>query len=571
MILQALAGYYERKSAADPESLAPPGLELKEVPFVIVLDESGRVVSLEDTREMVGKKLRAKRFLVPQGVKKTSGVRANLLWDTAEYVLGIDLRGNPKRVGEQHAAFVATFRKAFPDPGFDSGLRAVEAFLGAGAPLAPERFPEVWEEVREGNPVLSFRLAGDPVLVSERPQVREAIEGMGKEGTEIICSISGERDIGARLHPAIKGVRGAQSSGANIVSFNLPAFSSYGKEQGENAPAGERAVFRYTTALNHLLGKDSRQRVALGDTTIVFWAEKASGAPAEEAVLSWFETTDDPDQRTERLRPLLALKQGKPLTGDDDQKFYVLGLAPNAARIAVRFWLVGTIREIGRRIFDHFSDLEIVRGPRDPEFPGPSALLRDSAVLRKAENVSGSLSGDVIRAVLTGESYPMSLLQAAIRRARADQQIGYLRAAVIKACLNRLTNLSEEKITVALDPENSNVAYRLGRLFAVFERIQEEASPGINSTIKDRYFGAASSTPRSVFPILNRLKNHHLAKLENRGRAVNLEKLVGQIIEGLDASDPFPATLSLVDQGRFAVGYYHQRQHSSTYKSGGDN
>ena len=110
---------------------------------------------------------------------------------------------------------------------------------------------------------------------------------------------------------------------------------------------------------------------------------------------------------------------------------------------------------------------------------------------------------------------------------------------------------------MALDVTNTNPGYRLGRLFAVLEKIQEEASPGINATIRDRFYGSASGTPVAAFPHLMKLKNHHLAKLENRGRAVNLEKIVGEIMDGLD---DFPTHLSLQDQGRFAVGYYHQRQ-----------
>jgi CRISPR-associated protein Csd1 len=323
--------------------------------------------------------------------------------------------------------------------------------------------------------------------------------------------------------------------------------------------------------LNHLLSKDSRQRLQVGDATVVFWAERASGAAAEEAFRDWFDVPpDDPDRRTERVRALIELRQGRPLTGDDEQRFYVLGLAPNAARIAVRFWQVATIRELGDRAFAHFEALKIDRGGRDEEFPTLTSLLRALAVQGKIENVQPNLAGEWMRAILAGAPYPVTLLQSALRRARAEQGVGYRRAAVIKACLHRMSGSKEENPTVSLDNQNPNAAYRLGRLFAVLERIQEEANPGLNATIRDRYFGAASSSPRMVFPVLNRLKNHHLAKLDNRGRAVNLERLVGEIVDGLDASDPFPASLSLADQGRFAVGYYHQRQHPMTYRTGGN-
>lgn len=569
MILGSLADYYGRKIEAEGDSLAPSGFERKEIPFVLVLATNGQLVEVEDTREGEGRSRRARAFLVPQAVKKTSGVRANLLWDTAEYVLGVDLRGNAERARAQHEAFLARIEQVFGTPPRMASIEAILRFLG-GFELQQIECFAAWDDIRESNALVTFRLAGSTDAVSEVPEVRGAIAAEPASGARGLCMVSGDWDQIARLHPAIKGVRNAQSSGANIVSFNLNAFASYGKEKGGNAPVGEKAVFRYTTALNHLLGRDSRQKLQVGDATVVFWAERETGASAELAFKDWFDPpADDPDRGTESVKALFEMKKGKPLTGDDEQRFFVLGLAPNAARIAVRFWQAATVRELGERIFRHFEDLEMVRGPKDPEYPSLGSLTRAIAAQGKYENVPPNLAGDWMRAILAGAPYPVTLLQAAVRRARAEQDVGYRRASLIKACLNRGSLNEKEKITVSLDPSNTNAAYRLGRLFAVLERIQEEASPGLNATIRDRYYGAASANPRTVFPILNRLKNHHLAKLENRGRAVNLERLVGEIVEALDAADPFPASLSLADQGRFAVGYYHQRQHSSTYKSGG--
>ncbi|MEL0083015.1 MAG: type I-C CRISPR-associated protein Cas8c/Csd1, partial [Gammaproteobacteria bacterium] len=242
-------------------------------------------------------------------------------------------------------------------------------------------------------------------------------------------------------------------------------------------------------------------------------------------------------------------------------RFYVHGLAPNAARIAIRFWQVATVAQLAERIRQHFDDLAIVHGDKQlPHLP-LFRLLVATATQGKADNIPPNLAGETMRAILAGQPYSHSLLGAAVRRNRAEQDVTYPRAALIKACINRSTRYRnphlKEELKVALDEENSNVGYRLGRLFAVLEKTQEEANPGINATIRDRYYGAASSTPVSVFSTLLKLKNHHISKLDSRGRATNLEKLIGQIMDGI--SD-FPPNLAMADQGRFAIGYYHQRQ-----------
>jgi len=564
MILQALHEYYQRKSADPGAGLAPPGFELKEIPFIIVIDGEGRLVQIDDMREGQGKKRRAKIQLVPKSVKRSVDVRANLLCDTVEWVLGVSTRGKPERVRQQHEAFRDKLIEVFGSAPMDPGLKAVFAFLGR---LGEHDFTAspAWNELREMSPFVTFRLAGDSHLVTQRPHVRQQIEGRGGPPADGVCLVTGLDDVIEVTHPSIKGVRDAQPFGANIVSFNLDAFSSFGKEQGLNAPVGKKAAMAYTTALNHLLGRDSRQRMQVGDATTVFWAEKSSGATVEQAFAAWFDPRqDDPDANVERIRALYEFKKGTPLTDDDDQRFYVLGLAPNKARIVIRFWQVATVREMGERIFRHFSDLEIARSPFDPQYPSLYRLLLGLAPpTRDADKLKGlqpRLPGDWMRAILAGSPYPHGLLQAALRRCRALRDVDYVRAALIKACLNRSSFRKEVKLAVSLDSDNTNTGYRLGRLFATFEKIQEEANPGINATIRDRYFGAASSNPLVVFPLLNRLKNHHLAKIANPGRVVNLERVIGAIMEGLDAARPFPPSLTLADQGRFAVGYYHQRQ-----------
>ena len=565
MILQALNAYYRRKQTdPDPKNRLPAfGLEAKEIPFVLEIDAEGRLVNLVDTRSGEGKKKRGQVFLVPQGVKRASNITANLLWDNAEYVLGVDTRGKPERVAEQHAAYRARLGALTDEAQNDTGIRAVLAFLD-GLDLGRLATFAAWPDILAVNPVLTFRLHGDVDLVCQRPAVVAATVTVTETEPDQptgICLVSGDQTAIERLHPSIKGVWGAQSSGANIVSFNLDAFNSYGKAQGANAPLGKSAVFAYTTTLNHLLARDSRQRMQVGDTSTVFWAEE----PHQLEMLFGEVMRDDPSKGTGALSALYsAVQSGKFAVGDANTRFHVLGLAPNAARIAIRFWETATALELAQRIQGHFEDIRIVHNADfEPEHLSLFRLLTGMALLNKADNIPPNLGGEVMRAILEDRTYPAPMLNLAVQRCRAEQKPTYARAAAIKAYLNRVirrANTNEREFLPMLDPANLNPAYRLGRLFAVLEKIQEEASPGLNATIRDRYYGAASSTPVSVFTTLLRLKNHHLGKL-NHGRAVQMEKLIGEIMQGLD---DFPRQLALPDQGRFALGYYHQRQNFFT-------
>ena len=552
MILQALCEYYERKP-----DLPRPGFETKAIPFVIEINSAGQLVQIEDTRTLEGKKKIARNFVVPQGAKKTSGVAANLLWDNAEYVLGITSTGKPDRVQEQHAAFQAKL-DALADKTGDDGLQAVRTFLQAPDRARLESDP-LWPEILEVNPVMTFRLNGDLGLVCQRPAVRAALENTGADTEEVTCLISGEPDGFERLHTSIKGVWGAQSSGANIVSFNKDAFNSFGKEQGANAPVGKRAAFAYTTALNYLLSKESTQRIQVGDASTVFWSEKHTNLEDSFADLFDEPPKDDPAKQTRAIEALFKAPQTGALSDEGGHtRFYVLGLAPNAARISVRFWQVGTVAEMSARIRQHFEDLEIIHASFEKPYLSLFRLLVATASQGKSENIPPNLAGEFMRAILAGLPYPQTLLQAAVRRIRAEREVTYPRAALIKTCINRQARYSpsqDKEIAVSLDDSNTNPGYRIGRLFAALEKVQEEAvNP--SATIRDRFYGAASSSPVTVFANLMKLKNHHLAKLEE-GRKRYFEKLIGQIMS--DIND-FPAHLSLADQGRFAIGYYHQRQ-----------
>lgn len=580
MILQALTQYYQRKQAdPDPAKRLPDfGLEQKEIPFVLEITREGQLVQLLDTREASGKKKIGRHYRVPMGIKKTSGVAANLLWDTGEYVLGLP---DPKklqqakdkgkedeyrqRLQEMQAAFIARI-EALPDSiQEDAGIRATKQFL-ASAPLEQLAQQPAMQDLEATGGILSFQLHGDMDLVCQRPDVIQAAlnSTTDDDSPRAMCLVTGATAPIERLHTAIKGVWGAQPAGANIVSFNARAFESYGKteRQGENAPISKAAAFAYTTALNHLLARDSRQRVQVGDTSTVFWADQPDELETELAAILGEPAKDDPDANTRAVRALYeAANTGKVSVGTLQNKFHVLGLAPNIARISTRFYHCLPLPALATNILAHFEDLRIARGSNDPEYPSLFRLLTAVAVQNKADNIPPLLGGGILDAILAGSGhpYPALWLNAAINRCRAEQRVSYLRAAAIKACLNRQirrTSSSEKEFQAMLDIENQNAAYRLGRLFATLEKIQEEASPGINATIRDRYYGAASSTPVAVFTSLLRLKNAHIKKLST-GRGVYFEKLLGEILNPLA---DFPKHLPLPDQGRFALGYYQQRQ-----------
>lgn len=573
MILQALHALYERKQ----DELPPEGFEQKEIPFLLVLNNDGSLFDFQDTRHKSGKKLIARQFRVPKDngrSGKNAWQTANLLWDHYGYVLGwpkSDSATDKEMADKQHATFVSRvceLAAAYQD---DAAIQTVLKFIQSEEREKAFAHPN-WEECRKiPGCNLSFRLIDSLALVCESRNVRDFVanstvaddeddEGPSIGEMEGICIITGEQAPVARLHPRTP-ILNAKSN-AKIVSFQKNmGFDSYGRQQSYNAPTSKRAAFAYTTALNHLLAKESKQKLMVGGDTFVFWAGEKHQVEDLFADLFGEPAKENPDQLTQAVRSLYAApRAGTPPLDDDLTPFYVLGLAPNAARIAIRFWHAGTVGETTQHIRRHFDDCALVHAPHQPEHPSLFRLLVSTALQGKSENIPPNLSGDFMKAILAGTPYPQTLLAAAIRRCRAEREITYPRAALIKAVLTRGARYyqsNEQEVGMALDVTNPNPGYRLGRLFAVLEKIQEEASPGINATIRDRFYGSASGTPVAAFSHLMKLKNHHLSKLENRGRAVNLEKIVGEIMDGIN---DFPTHLSLQDQGRFAVGYYHQRQ-----------
>ncbi len=568
MILQALSSYYERLRKDPDEDVPEPGFSKEKIHFELVLSPDGKLRQVNNIQVPTpkGKKLIPNIMSVPEPDKTRRGlnIAANFAWDNTGYALGADSQDKPERLRAKFTAFL-TLAHEVGDSVNDVGMRAVLAFLDA---WNPEDAPQLdhWDELAGQNVV--FRIDGETQRVHESTAVRAA--WLSRQNTseaegEAICLISGERGPVARLHPPIKGVYGQKNIGP-LVGLNDNAYWSYGREQSFNAPTSERAAFAYATALNHLLA-GSRQKVQVGNATGIFWSEKPSQAETLfSAFLDIKEESEDAHDTDliQRLHELLeAVRDGKepPLWGDEPKTpFYIMGLSPNAARLSVRFWHVSTVAAMAERLGQHFLDLKIEKAfPKNPSFPSLWQLLIEIAPLRKTENIPSTLGGELMRAVITGSAYPQSLLTRVIGRIRAEQDVSYLKAALIKACFNRSSRLANKKedVTVALDPTCENIGYLLGRLFAVLEKAQQDALPGINATIKDRFFGAASATPRAVFPRLVRLAQHHISKAEYGHVA---DRLLAKVSEKIDACGVgFPAHLNLENQGMFALGYYHQR------------
>lgn len=566
MIYPALIDYYHRLEQDPAQTVAKLGFSRQKISYCIVLNPDGSLHGneLEDVRlEAEGKRV-ARPLVVPhRGGRSGTMLKANFLWDNTGYVLGTDSKGKPDRSRKAFDTF-CELHMSFAEQVDDEGLTAVCRFLDQ---WAPERSAELrnWEEVCDTN--LVFRLRGARRYVHESEALRDAWFRFAVSETDSLRGLSlitGDQDDLARLHPPIKGVLGSQTTGAALTAFNLNAFTSYGKEQSYNAPVGVEDAFRYSTALNRLLA-DRKRRVQIGDATAVFWSDRPT--PFEDVFGTVInEPSAEDTELNSRVSGFLSrLRQGR--TGDSledaDVPFYVLGLSPNASRLSVRFWFAGTVGLFADRLAQHVADLEM-SGARsdDPPLIIRRLLLETARPKKKKpdpESIPPLLAGAVTRAVLTGGVYPQSLFTAVIRRIRADTRVNHRRAAILKAFLVRRARITGAKLEVpmALNVEHPEAAYHLGRLFAALEKTQEDAlGRSLNTTIKDRYFGAASATPGSVFPRLIRLSQHHLDKLE-RPRRIHREKLIQEICSHLES---FPPHLPLDKQGLFHIAYYHQRQ-----------
>jgi CRISPR-associated protein Csd1 len=576
-VLQALDKYYERMvTRGDAEA---PGYSREKIGFAVLLSPQGEPVRVRDLRERAGKKAVPRLLEVPASVTRTVGIKPNLLWDKTAYCLG-RTAGEGRRTADEHARFKADNLAAIAranDPGLVAFARFLESWLPArfdAAPFDPDML--------DSNIV--FALDGDTVYLHQREASRGLVAAREGSATATApCLVTGMSAPVARLHPAIKGVEGAQSSGALLVSFNLDAFTSYGKDQGDNAPTSQAAAFRYGAALNRMLDRGSRNRLAgrLGDASVVYWADTSdtvndAAASQAELLFGWLAAPPDDDSERAKLGDgLTRLAQGRPVADAmpgvvPGTRFHVLGLAPNAARLSVRYWLTDSFDVFAARLASHYGDLRLEPRAWKKEPALRTLLLKTTALQEKPENVPPVLAGEVMRAVLTGSAYPRSWLAAVIARLRAgdDPSTGW-HAAVIRAVLARGARLKHhddpnydpsKDVPMSLNRQSTDPAYTCGRLFATLESAQRSALGGkVNATIRDRYMGAASATPASIFPLLLRNAQNHLGKLRKDGKGHWLERDLEEIQDKIE-DDQFPKSLKLEQQGKFFLGYYHQRR-----------
>jgi len=594
MILQSLYELYDRLKDDPDYQIARPGYSVQKITFKVVLRPDGSLFDIQDIRERVNGKLIPIQVVVPGGDKSTGKITANsvhnkvrVLRNDLPFLVGGKIEESTnettgtteKSISATTMEFEAfrTFHLGLKDKIDDPAFATVCHFLESWDPENVTGYQD-WVDFGSGQGV--FQILGEPAYVHNLPAVRDWWDHNNQAGGANViaeCLVSGLQGPIAPTHIKVKGVSGAQSAGASIVSFNEAAYESYGKHQSFNAPVSEDAVFRYTTALNALLDGPMRgkHRIQLGDSTVVFW----TGNPcAIEDIFAQFisegsSAVDSVEVQVESTRKRLevflsALRKGQEGNEGLDQQlganaFSLLALAPNAARLSVRFFYRGTVQELLDNLRSHFEDIRILPQPTagkrkaDPEFPPTWLLLRQTA--RESKEIPPILEGPLLRSIITGAQYPAGLFSAVIRRIHADREINYARACIIKGYLVR--NLKQE-VSMSLDVERMDPAYRLGRLFATLEKTQSEALGPVNASIRDRFYSSVSATPRSVFPRLLRTYQHHLGKLSG-GHKVNREKLVQEI---LDPLGDFPANLNLAEQGIFALGYYHQTRFFYTKK-----
>ena len=588
MILQALNDYYKRLNSNPDVDIPEFGYSNEKISFSLVLNKEGDLVQIKDLREKAGKGKLQPRFLIVPSITETAarsnGVVSNFLWDKSEYVLGIDSKG---KINKSSAKYLH-FKQRILDISSqykDEGLNTVASFFNK---WEQGKFTNLltsdnkkWEGIKKGVNFV-FELDTDiNCFIHERINVKEAWSNYfynrekeysnkkNKSPAEGLCLISGNIAQLARVHRKIKGINKMKKPGA-LVGFNNESCLSYNKTQGFNAPISIKSAFSYTTALNHLLSS-TNQNIRIGDTSTVFWTEKKSSFETMFGKIM-DQKNDGSDDNIKLF--LEAVRDGKnPKDIELDVPFYILALAPNEARISVRFWHVSTIGDIAEKIGQHFKDIKIIKELEDKDsfFPSIFKLLLETTPFRKnqkrkSENIPPLLGGALIRSIITGQSYPESLLSILITRIRADGHINYIRTSMLKGIINRkirIQKLKLKEIEMSLDKENKEHAYLLGRLFAVLEKAQQEAIPEANTTIKDRFFGAACATPKIVFPQILKNTQNHISKVKSVKGISFPDRLIEEIMADIKE---FPAHLSLNEQGLFTIGYYHQRKDIWTKK-----
>ena len=576
MILQALVSYYETLAARG--ELPQPGWAPVKVSYVLNLDDQGDITTVVCIKEEVtrGKK----KALVPQiiqlpaPVKRTAGVTANFLCDNSSYILGADKKGKPKRSLECFQA-CKTLHETLLVSVEEPAARALLSFFDHWQPEKLTEHPAFAHQDMEdllASANLIFRYRGR--YLHEIPAIRQAWQDYynnSQDSQQFPCLVTGKLAPVAQLHPSIKGIYGAQSSGASLVSFNAPAFCSYDREQGLNAPTSQYAAFAYGAALNYLI---ATQNTRVGDVTLLFWAESGEDAYADALKRFGFGGGDEDDQyKEEDLKGLMeSLAEGADVEWDGtridpNMTFYILGISPNAARLSVRFFLRNSFGQFIRSVKAHYDRLEIVRPSFDPfdNIPVWRMLKETVNPNSREKKPAADMAGDTLRAILTNTPYPATLLNGVTLRIRADREMNRTRAAILKAYYlkNRNPFVPEEVLTVSLNQDSNHEAYVLGRLFSVLEAIQSDAIPGINATIRDKYFSSASATPGVVFPTLVNLAQKHLRKLDE-GKKIFYDKQLTELMSKL--GETYPNRMNLPQQGAFQLGYYHQTQYRFTKK-----
>ena len=598
MILQALVRCYE--ALAGRGELEKPGWSPVKVSWGLELDADGQVKSLLLMGGTDAKGKQSPRIMkLPDPVKRSSGVAANFLCDNSAYVLGVDAKGKPERTRECFAACAQKHLNILKDvqhPTAKAILNFFERWKPENAACHPAIQPNLEALLKGGNIVfVTHDAEGELQLAQDVPEIRRAWDEAYANSDDAVmgrCLVTGEEGLIAILHPSIKGVMGAQSSGASLVSFNAPAFESYGKEsardnqgQGRNAPVGKYAAFAYGAALNYMVGHaDFHGR--LGDTTLVYWAEGAEPAYGSAFMAMMGMGGDDKNEITQKELSgvMTALCDGYTVKWENvplnpENRFYILGLAPNASRLSVGFFLQDSFGAFVTHYQKHQERLNIVRPAFDErETLSMWALLRETAIKNpnKPPKFQRQLVEEMLNAILTGSPYPSTLFTQVEIRIRAEKDINRGKAAMIKAYLLRnvveqqkdQTHIYKEVLDVELNEQSTYLPYRLGRLFAVLEAVQQKANPNINTTIKDRYFNSGCATPALVFPTLLRLAQSHLSKIGG-GAAVYYDKMITELLG--DVTQSYPPRLSLQDQGIFQIGYYHQKQKLFTKKEEKDN
>lgn len=581
MILKALYDYYNRSG-----NLPASGMEEKEIGFVIVISKEGKFVRFEDCR-LDNKQ--AKTYLVKKHVGRSSAVVANYLYDNSSYVLGYAEKEKAKKDVEEQIetrsdkgnacleAFkekVISIYKTYPE---SNDLAAICKFYQQSKEeiLACVSQDSLWEDIKKNlskkYSTFSFRIDGDLKIVAEKKELLQLEDSEDDNKENGFCLITGNKGTAVDTTTATM-IPGSQAT-AKLVAFQVNSgYDSYGKKKCGNAPISKDAEFAYTTALNAMLQRESHNKFVVGNRTFVFWSSSNSSA-AEQAEESLFdlvgfadEEQDNPNAKIEQVRKVFkSIDLGYLKTSLDD-RFYILGLAPNSARIAVVYWSECSLKDFAEKILRHFNDMEIIDTRKEGKpYMGIKSMLAAVTLNGKQSEATPNLPEAVVKSIFQGTPYPFTLFSACIRRIRAESgkdAIRIARMAIIKAYLNRIKD-NNKKIDTMLDKSNTNQGYLCGRLFAILDKIQEDAN-GIRS-ICERYMNAASATPASVFATILNLSSHHMEKLTNESRKIFYEKMKQEIIDKIPATG-FPAHLDLQDQGRFFIGYYHQRQDFFTKK-----